>query len=592
MASAVIGALRVNLGLNSAAFTDGLTKSQSKLRNFGKAAGKGLAVAGAAAAAAAGGVALAVRGALNAADDMSKVSQKIGIPIDELSRLKHAADLSGVSFGSLQNGMKRLSANMFDAQKGVGEGAEAFKNLGVSVTGADGSLRSSSDIMADVSARFKEMPDGAEKTALAMRIFGKAGADMIPMLNGGRDALRSMMDEADALGIVFDEKTGKSAEQFNDNISRINAAVSGLTVQLTASLAPTLEAISEKIIGWVRAFQGLSPETQKFIGIAGGLTIGLAALAIPLAAVAVSVGIIGAPVIAASVAIAGLTAAVIAFWPEIKAAGSAISEFAQNLPELFTAAVSKMAQVGRDLIAGLWVGIQERWDGLKSKVSGLADGVVNQFKSVFRIQSPSRVMMEIGKFIMQGLGIGMDDEKSDIESKVGGIGQSISGTFEGIGSSIAGAIKGVKSWKDVAVDALKSVAQTLAQSALSNISFGGGVFGGLAKGLLGGLFGGFRANGGPVSSSKSYVVGERGPELFTPGRSGGITSNANMMAQSANNNAANQNVSIAINFEGDGIRAIARNAAGEVVGQGLSAYDKQLDKTMVGKMQKAQTRQL
>lgn len=563
MAQAVIGALRVNLGLNSAAFTDGLTKSQSKLKNFGSAVGKGLAVAGAAAAAAAGGIGLAVRGALNAADDMSKVSQKIGIPIDELSRLKHAADLSGVSFEGLQNGMKRLSANMFDAQKGVGEGAEAFKNLGVSVTGADGSLRSSSDIMADVSARFKEMPDGAEKTALAMRIFGKAGADMIPMLNGGRDALRSMMDEADALGIVFDEKTGKAAENFNDNLSRLGKMFSGIGNQIAADLAPHLAAFTDWLVLNAPVIrEGVVSAIQSFIGAVKFLSESFAFAQSGL-----------------NLFSDGLSS----FIAKVAAIPSQITAAFQALP-------AQMAQVGRDLIAGLWVGIQERWDGLKSKVSGLADGVVNQFKSVFRIQSPSRVMMEIGQFIMQGLGIGMDNEKSDIESKVGGIGQSISGTFEGIGSSIAGAIKGVKSWKDVAVDALKSVAQTLAQSALSNISFGGGVFGGLAKGLLGGLFS-FDGGGYTGKGSRSGGVDGIGgfPAILHPNETV-IDHTKQRMA--ANNGAANQNVSIGINFEGDGIRAIARNAAGEVVGQGLSAYDKQLDKTMVGKMQKAQTRQL
>ncbi|MGL4309803.1 MAG: hypothetical protein ACRCSU_04895, partial [Paracoccaceae bacterium] len=88
-------------------------------------------------------------------------------------------------------------------------------------------------------------------------------------------------------------------------------------------------------------------------------------------------------------------------------------------------------------------------------------------------------------------------------------------------------------------DVLQNVARQMAKAALEAAIFntgpfakaggGGGGFGGglggLFKGLFGGLFGGFRAGGGPVNPGKSYVVGEKGPEIFTPARAGAIVPN-------------------------------------------------------------------
>ena len=87
-------------------------------------------------------------------------------------------------------------------------------------------------------------------------------------------------------------------------------------------------------------------------------------------------------------------------------------------------------------------------------------------------------------------------------------------------SAFVGFVTGANSAKEAAGQLLQQLSRLLAQSAFRSLM--GGMGGG---GFLSGLFGGFRANGGPVSAGKSYIVGERGPELFTPGASGQITSN-------------------------------------------------------------------
>lgn len=258
MTNAVIGALRVNLGLNSAQFSKGLTDANRKAKTFASRVGPAIKGIGLAAAGAAVGIGLAVKGILDDADQLTKAAQKIGIPVDELSRLRHAAELAGVEFAGLQTSVRRLSQNMRDAFEGsAAKGPMIFEQLGISVKDADGNMKSASQVMAELGDAFAAMPDGAMKTAMAIELMGRAGADMIPLLNGGSSALRSAMEEADRLGIVIDEKTGKAAEQFNDNLSRLGKVVSGIGIQFAAKLAPHLAAFTDWLVE-------ISPALSRF----------------------------------------------------------------------------------------------------------------------------------------------------------------------------------------------------------------------------------------------------------------------------------------------------------------------------------------
>ncbi|WP_085025293.1 phage tail protein [Ensifer aridi] len=547
--NSVIGALRAVLGLDSAAFDKGLDQAQSRLAKFGPALKKGLAAAGAAAATAGAAIGLAVKGALDEADEMSKLSAKIGVPIEELSRLKYAADLSGVSIEGVGNGFKKLSTNINEAATGSKSAGELFTQIGVAATNADGTLRSSSAVLLDVAEKFAAMEDGAQKTALAVQLFGKSGLDLIPLLNGGAAGLKQMTDEADALGLTITSETGKAAEQFNDNISRLQATLTGFINQIAANLAPTLARITDVLVQVSTAFRGLSPEVQTFISVGSALTVALAALAVPLGLVVAGIAAIGVPVAAAIAGITALAAAVVAFWPEIQAAWewvkklvdvfvelharalvtviqkfqelgtsirSALSGVVDEVITAFKALPAAMIQIGADIINGLIQGIQAQWKRVKGNVSAIATGIKDSFTGFFDIHSPSRVMEGIGMNILQGLGIGMEGSSAPVlataqnvaggirgafdgmENVGSGLGTGISSAFDGIGSSLAEAIKGTKEWRDVALDALRSIASNL----LSTMNFGGGFGGGIIKGLLGGLVG-FQ-NGG------SFQVGGAG----------------------------------------------------------------------------------
>lgn len=281
--SSVVGALRISLGLDSAQFTTGMKSAQTGLQKFAGVAKAGALAIGSAMVAAGGAMALAMRGVINDADEMSKMAQSIGVPIEELSRLRYAADLSGVSIENLGKAIKRLSAGMLDAsESATGPAARAFTMLGINVRDSEGKMRTATSVVEDLAARFARMPNGVEKTALAMRIFGKSGADMIPLLNAGSDGLREMYAEAEELGIVLDQETGQAAERFNDNLTRLGKVKDGIVTKITAGMLPSLEQLSASMVVAAKNSEGLKTVGRGlgivmnsiiaiFVGVAGAI---------------------------------------------------------------------------------------------------------------------------------------------------------------------------------------------------------------------------------------------------------------------------------------------------------------------------------
>lgn len=371
MAQAVIGALRANLGLDSAQFVSGARRALTVSQRLGRSLrriGAGVSVFGT-------GMALALRGQLSAIDEVGKRAQVIGIPVEELSKLNHAAELSGVSLTDLEAGVGRLSRTMSD-------NAEKFAELGISVRDSNGDMRSTVDVLRDVSGVLENMPDGAEKTALAMDLMGRSGARMIPLLNGGADAFDAMMREAESLGLVISQGTYEAAAQFNDNLTRLGRSVTGLARVMAAQLAPILARITDFIVAATNKFGALSPEVQKFIGVAGGIAVVLGPALIALGLFVSAIGAISSPVLAVIAVLSTLTAGVVAFWPHIVAAKDALVGFARDgvdwargRVEVFGAVIGSLGETMSNAVGSAIDWLNQKWDLFIEKINRIIEKV-------------------------------------------------------------------------------------------------------------------------------------------------------------------------------------------------------------------------
>lgn len=201
----------------------------------------GVAV-GAAIGAAAVGIGALVKKSIDAADEMSKLAQKVGVSTEALSQLQHAANLSGVE--DLGGALAKFNRTAGEAAQGTKEQAEAFKTLGVEIRNTDGTLKNTETLFTETAEAISKMPDGIKKTQVAMDLFGKSGAQLIPLLNLGKEGLDELRKEADALGLTLDERTGRAAEGFNDNLTRLGTVANGIGTRLASQFAPELERIT------------------------------------------------------------------------------------------------------------------------------------------------------------------------------------------------------------------------------------------------------------------------------------------------------------------------------------------------------------
>lgn len=187
-----------------------------------------------------GGFAAIAKSAINTADEMGMTAQKVGMSVESFSALAYAAKMSDVPLEGLKTGINQLNKSLIESQNDTSEAANAFKYLGISTKDSFGKLKSSEAIINEMANAFANLPDGASKSAVAMELLGKAGTDMIPLLNSGAEGIKELTDEAQRFGIVVTEELSAAANEFNDNLDKIGSITSGVGMVIAKEMLPVL----------------------------------------------------------------------------------------------------------------------------------------------------------------------------------------------------------------------------------------------------------------------------------------------------------------------------------------------------------------
>ncbi|MGE6687805.1 hypothetical protein ACQKFE_07405 [Stutzerimonas stutzeri] len=247
-----LGVLTLDLVAKIGSFTGPLDQSgraaqkwRRQIEKDAKAAGIAMGAAGAAAAA---GLGYMIKASIDAADAASKAAQSTGLTTEAYTSLAFAADMSGVSTGELDTAMSRLNRTALEVAAGSEKQAALFKTLSVSVKDAGGALRDGDQILMDLADRFAKMPDGIGKSSLAMEVFGKSGAKMIPLLNSGSEGIKDLTEQARALGLVINDEQAKNAEKFNDNLSILAGVSRGAGNVIAGELLPVMNDFTAEMV--------------------------------------------------------------------------------------------------------------------------------------------------------------------------------------------------------------------------------------------------------------------------------------------------------------------------------------------------------
>lgn len=175
------------------------------------------------------------------AEELQNAASATGLAVDEYQKFNFAVQQTGATTEQFTNLMSVLTDQMDQTAQATEPAETALGRLGISATDSAGDLRSASSVLQEVMDRFATMEDGAEKTAMAIDIFGRRiGPRLIPFLNLGSQGLRTFGDEAERLGVVLSDVQLQNLQTFDDSIDKLKATLNGTKNALAAVFAPSL----------------------------------------------------------------------------------------------------------------------------------------------------------------------------------------------------------------------------------------------------------------------------------------------------------------------------------------------------------------
>lgn len=356
---------------------------------------RGLSAAGAAVVAALGAIAYKSG---TAADDLNTLSKVYSINTTDLQKYAVAADLVDVSVEDIARSHVKLEKSMYSAQNGSKSQTEAFDKLGVSITNADGSLRSSDEVWQDTITALGQMTNETERDAIAQQLMGKSAAQLNPLIEDQGETYKNLTDTLAKYDLDFvDQETLDGANQFNDALDTMKAigsvAISTIGSQLASYLAPALE----KVVDWVgrlaQWLTTLSPEVLTVIGIIAAVVAAIAPVLIVLGKLAtgisailnlsnmlgVGIGALAGPVGIAIAIIAALIAIGVLLyknWDTIEAKATEVNNW-----------VVAQWNALKAKVAAIFNGIKAQaiaiWNGIKSAVSTAANAIKSAVSGAF-----------------------------------------------------------------------------------------------------------------------------------------------------------------------------------------------------------------
>jgi signal transduction histidine kinase len=206
-----------------------------------------------------------IKSGIDAADAMGKASTRTGVAAQSLLGMQNAAALADVSNEQLIKGLTKLNLNMVAAAEGNEELTKRFQQLGISIRKEDGTLKSTDEAFREIADRFADMPNGAQKAAAAMSLFGKSGVELITLLNSGSAAF-------DEFNYKLSDEFAARSEVFNDSITKLGFRTQGFQMQLMDALLPALQTI-------IDVFSELFNTKQDWTALFDVITAGLRTVA-------------------------------------------------------------------------------------------------------------------------------------------------------------------------------------------------------------------------------------------------------------------------------------------------------------------------
>jgi hypothetical protein len=348
----------VELFADDSRLVAGLNRAAARLKAFGasvSAIGMKLATLGGAALAPMLGAAKMFG---STGDDLAKMSLRTGASVEALSQLGYAAAMADVDMDGLDKGLRKMQKFLDAAATGSGEARESLARLGLTAANLAGLAPDKQfELLAD---RLDKVADPAAKAALAMKVFGREGTSLIPLMAGGAAGIEALRKRAGELGLTISTQAAAGAMKFHDALKTLWAVTRRAGFAIGESLAPVLGKLAEDMTAaavqanafiqnnrelLVTALKVAASVTAAGVALVGlGKVVGVASVG--LRVVAAIIAALGSPVVLAVSALAALGGAL----AYACLSGKNFAEKMAGLKDLVVPAV----KAATDFIASAW----------------------------------------------------------------------------------------------------------------------------------------------------------------------------------------------------------------------------------------------
>ena len=476
-------------------------------------AGQAMAPFSAAGAVVAGSLgALAVKSG-QAADDLNTLSKVTGLSVQQLQLYKAGADLVDVSVETIARSQQKLTKSISSASDGTGQQAEAFKKLGVSVTNADGSLKSTDQVFNETIQALSGVSNETERNALAMTLMGKSAQELNPLIEDGGKTYQQLAQTMAENNLKFvDQETLDGANRFNDALDTLKASglatLQTLGTQLASYLAPAMETIAgalEKVLGWLSQ---LSPQTLTIIGVVAALIAGIAPVLLFAGKIAFAISSITSLMSTLGPALAGIAGPI----------GIAIAAIAAAV------AIGVLLYKNWDKIKAtaltLWNNIKTTFEGIKTTISNAFMAVLKTVASVW-IAIKLKILNTVNN-IKTSVSTAFTNIKTTAINIFNALKTAVSNIFNKVRDAITKPIQKARELVKKAIDKIKSIINgaklSLPHFKLPHFKIDGGQlpWGIGGKGKKPSISVDWYAQGGIFDSASLIGIGEKGPEAVVP----------------------------------------------------------------------------
>lgn len=396
---------------------DNAKKDTTSLKDALSNAGKTFASIGAGIGVAGGALFAFANNSSKSADEIDKMSQKVGMSAKAYQEWDYVLKISGTEMSSMTTGLKTLTNKFDDAVNGGSGAIETFERLGLSMEDIQGLSRE--DLFAAVITAFQGMEDSAERAALANDLFGKSGQELAPLFNTTAEETQNLIQQINDMGGVMSDDAVKNGAAFQDSMTALKTAFGGVTNSLAGELIPEITSLAGKITdfiasgGMTKLLDTLKALTPVIAGVTAAMIAYKASMAISglitaltaategqtIAQVALNAVMNANPFVLLATAIIGVVTAlgvlfatnedfrngVIEIWTAIKEFFAGVFgdwvDLITSLPEIFSKAWTAIKDTATAAFKAVAKFIGDKFDAIKKGAETLRNNVSTAFSN-------------------------------------------------------------------------------------------------------------------------------------------------------------------------------------------------------------------